>query len=183
MTTATAGATMAGSSPSTDRRPIVVGLDGSEHATRALEWALREAARVRCDLEVVHVWHRLSASGTSYGSEHAAAAYVAAEVGQAVAGVTPTVDRLPTIVERTAEGSAARTLVAMSRNARLLVLGQSRHAAVRGLLPGSVGAICVRQSLAPVAIVPEHGDVIVMGLALSRQDARPLGTNDQPAKV
>lgn len=179
----TGPAVSTGSNGGIDRRPIVVGLDGSENATRALEWALREAARVRSDLEVVHVWHRLTASGTSYGSEHAAAAYVAAEVRQAVAAVTPTVDRLPTILERTANGSAARTLIALSRNARLLVLGQSRHAAVRELLPGSVGAICVRRSPAPVAIVPEHGDVVVMGRAHSRLDAWPSRTHDQPVEV
>lgn len=35
---------------------ILVGTDGSSHATRAVEWAAREADLRRCELLVVHAW-------------------------------------------------------------------------------------------------------------------------------
>src|SRR3954447_22134751 len=38
---------------------IVVGTDGSEHATRALRWAVDEARLHRADVEIVLVWSHL----------------------------------------------------------------------------------------------------------------------------
>lgn len=39
-----------------DRRPVLVGVDGSASAQAALAWAVAEAAYRRCPLQIVHTF-------------------------------------------------------------------------------------------------------------------------------
>jgi len=143
----------------TDRdATIVVGVDGSAHAARALAWAIDEARRRGAHLRVVTVWHvPLGAYGTgglvpplttavdeSFGE---VAQEVAAAAGETVraAGV-----EVETQVKR---GQAADVLIAAARDADLLVVGCRGHGGFAGLLLGSVSAQCAHHAPCPVVIV------------------------------
>lgn len=41
----------------TDSHKIVVGIDGSEGAKKALRWAVSEAQLRKASIEVIHVWN------------------------------------------------------------------------------------------------------------------------------
>jgi nucleotide-binding universal stress UspA family protein len=139
---------------------IVAGIDGSEGAARALEFAAREAELRDSDLRIVCAWHvppQLYA-GTMLtpaispealvGSMRAAAEKQVAEVLAAHADVRHE------LVLR--EGNAAVVLAEESERAELLVVGSRGRGGFAGLLLGSVGQQTAMHALCPVVIVPAH---------------------------
>ncbi|HET7855683.1 MAG TPA: universal stress protein [Gaiellaceae bacterium] len=148
---------------SEDNGRIVVGVDGSEHARRALDWAVREARLRGTSVVAVHAYavppvylapepvlatppalpdpeliERLEGSGRKLLEE---------EVGRVDAeGVT--------IEQRVAAGSAADALVQAAREGDLLVVGSRGLGGFRGLLLGSVGQQVAHHAPCPVVIVP-----------------------------
>lgn len=136
---------------------IVVGIDGSEHAQRALEWAAHEARLRSASLEVVYAWQVPTYVG--YGvlpapefdlSELRNAAL--ARVDEAVAGLNGEATGV-TIERRVIEGVAPEVLVAEARDADLLVIGSRGRGGFTGLLLGSVGQQCAQHSSCPTVIV------------------------------
>ncbi len=117
---------------------IVVGVDGSEGALRALAWAADEAARRDVELEVVHV---AEAGGTS-GTVLERALEEADEVSP---GLVARARRL--------EGDPGRLLVERSSDALLLVVGARGHRELL-LKLGSVSGTCVHHARSPVVVVP-----------------------------
>ena len=145
---------------------IVVGVDGSPGARRALRWALDEAALRICPLEVVHAWHHLLVR-TSVGSvpevagprtsEDAARALLEHEVGTTSVSVDLAAF----------DGSPARVLVERSADASLVVVG--RHGAGGHPLLGNVADQVVHHAACPVAVIPDRapsgpGGRIVVGV-------------------
>lgn len=133
---------------------VVVGLDGSPTAMRALQWALHYAERTGALIEAVHVWQ----VPTSYGAP------IAVLPGQdfesrAVQALNESVDnalgtRRNLRVERIAEsGYAPKVLVEHSRNADLLVVGSRGHGSLAGMMLGSVSLHCVSHAACPVVVV------------------------------
>ncbi len=134
---------------------IVVGVDGSDGAARALRWAVQES--VYRDLPVVGAmtWgyldqHHVGGS-TEFepGYTEAAAAetldsYIVGAVGDDAAA---SVERL-VINDLTARG-----LLDATKDADLLVLGARGLGGFRGLLLGSVSQACLHHATCPVAIV------------------------------
>ncbi len=143
-------------------RRIVVGVDGSEPAERALEWAAGEARLRDADLEVVTAWE---ASRPLYGAgaaDVAAVARVEPGVRDAVAQHAQTVAdhaarraaaRGARAVPHAVEGHVANTLVELSGGADLLVVGNRGHGGFGSLLLGSVSAQCAHHASCPVVIV------------------------------
>lgn len=142
---------------------IVVGVDGSEGARRALAWAVDEAERWDATLVVVNAWSMpvmaaptglapmpvLPESGELEGSAGA----LLDEVVRAAVG-----DR-PVRVERAVvEGSAAQVLLDAAAGADLLVVGSRGHGGFLGLLLGSVSQHCTHHAACPIVVVPPpHG--------------------------
>jgi nucleotide-binding universal stress UspA family protein len=141
---------------------VVVGVDGSKGAQRALEWALSEARLRGADLRVVHA-HRVPVlptyvqgraggyAGPSPEQLRAAAKQVIEEaLGAAgdTAGVS--VERVPVV-----GGQAATTLIDASLGADLLVVGSRGLGGFTGLLLGSVSQQCVAHAHCPVVVVPD----------------------------
>ena len=121
---------------STERR-IVVGVDGSDCATRALEFAAHEAARFGALLHVVSVYHELPAAGCVVYPmgliESSANAIVTVALRRAE-------ELAPCIVTKgdAVLSGAGPGLVRASQGATALVVGTRGHNRVTGFLVGSV---------------------------------------------
>ena len=142
-------------------RPIVVGIDGSPAAVRALAWAVHEAHARNCPVLVIHAWDTVPLPGAMFtgpDQRHCASeCFLANEVAAAIRNLA----HPPEISQLSVKGAAARILIEHSRDAALLVVGRSRnHRAAKDLLPGSVSAACVRAATCPVLVVPEYSNVV-----------------------
>src|SRR3954462_6079864 len=112
---------------------IVVGVDGSDGARRALAWAVDEAATWAAPLAAVHVWAvpvmaapsgmaPLAMVPDTTELERAAEDFLAQAVAEALAG------RKDVDVERVVvEGPAAEALLHAAAQADLLVVGSRGH--------------------------------------------------------
>ncbi len=141
--------------PQPDRRPILVGVDGSQPSLAALRWAAVAARLRHVPLLISHCWQPQpppNAAGLPLFDE--------AELEKA-AGITldTAVDqglaRDPeTAVEATlVAAAAAHGLIVAARAAQLLVVGARGHGGFGGLLLGSVGYQVVTHAPCPVAVI------------------------------
>ncbi len=130
-------------------RRIVVGVDGSEGSTRALEWAAAVADRngavlevlAACDAGNLVVIPRKGQRAMELVIEKAVAHVTRVAPGVEVKGVTH-------------QGSPATVLIEASRGADLLVVGARGFGGFTGLLLGSVSQQCSQHAHCPVVVVP-----------------------------
>ncbi|MGW4379159.1 universal stress protein [Kitasatospora sp. NPDC004531] len=146
--------------------PVVVGVDGSERALRALMWAASEAALRECPLLIAHVlpewqldfpffppgrWDGLRQQGAEILTE------AVAMVEEGHPGVEVGSDQV--------SGSPAEVLRSATERARLMVLGAPREGGVGNLLAGSVSLQVASHAACPVVVVGEivagHDRVLV----------------------
>ena len=137
---------------------VVVGVDGSEPAKRALRWAIEEAKLRGARLTVVTAWH---VAGYAHGapgfapilsqpidkSVREAAETIASEAAEEgrAAGIETDVS--------VRNAQAADALIESAEGADLLVVGSRGHGGFAGLLLGSVGQQCAHHASCPVAII------------------------------
>jgi len=147
-----------------ERRTVVVGFDGSEHARAALELAAREAANRGLSLRVVTAWH-LPAAAFALGLGPAPA-FDPHEIEQAAEAIAARAlellqaDASGLAVEtRVREGDPAHVLVEEAADAATLVVGSRGHGGLAGVLLGSVSQHCAAHAGCPVVIVhaPDEG--------------------------
>lgn len=140
---------------------IVVGIDASDHARRALEWAFAEAELRGAELELVHAYARpepVYYPGIMIGDlpsqeELEAAAHQLVE--DVVAKIVPRPDVPFTITVQA--GGPAGVLCGRANDADLVVVGARGLGGFRGLLLGSVSQQVVTHSPCPVVIItPER---------------------------
>ncbi|MBL7488033.1 universal stress protein [Frankia sp. AgB1.9] len=137
-----------------DRRPVVVGIDGSDLSIAALRWAAHSAAVRGVPLRVVH------ASG-GYDPMYAEVLVAAQSslvrratdvLAQAVAlGLDGALDI--TVDTVLSPDSAVRALLREARDSQLLVVGTRGHGGLARLLLGSVSHQCVLHAACDVAVV------------------------------
>jgi nucleotide-binding universal stress UspA family protein len=139
---------------------IVVGVDGSPEAARALQWALDEARLHNVPLEVVHAWQFPAAvdlvgaaADTLVRDLRRVAVDLLDRVVDAVAGTDPGVE----VERRVVEGGAAASLVNAASLADLLVVGSRGRGGFAGLLLGSVAQQCLHHAPCPVVVVRDGG--------------------------
>ncbi|TNM39682.1 universal stress protein [Nocardioides albidus] len=122
---------------STTIRPgsIIVGADGSKHAARAIAWAAEQATLERRPLVV------LSADEGTVHRINAEAVRLAREIA-------PNVE----VVGLTAADDPRGTLVELSREAHLLVVGSRGRGTLRSMLLGSTSATVSRLSYCPLVV-------------------------------
>ncbi|AKK27326.1 universal stress protein [Mycobacterium sp. EPa45] len=153
-------------------RGIVVGVDGSTAARTAVRWAAREAATRNETLTVVTVVNPtmgttirgipvMSDSYLQWQEEEARKALIEAlktveESTQHAESVEVTTEMLT--------GPAAPTLVAMSENADMVVVGSRGHGTITRVLLGSVSTTLIHHAHCPVAVIP-HDPLKVPALA------------------
>ena len=136
---------------------VVVGVDGSDHAARALRWAIDEALRRGAPLEVVHAWHYpyigVEVGFTATPSVLEAAEKVARQILDDAAAVAS--DAGVDGVERSlVSGPAAGALLDAAKGADVLVVGSRGRGGFAGLLLGSVSQQVAHHAPCPVVIVP-----------------------------
>ncbi|MFD0532932.1 universal stress protein [Actinomadura luteofluorescens] len=135
---------------------IIVGVDGSAHAWRALDWAADYAVRHRRPLELVHASRALVDDGAI--PKDALRRLVAeredllAEARQYALKVNPDLD-VATRLVRTDPGGA---LVEGSEHAALVAVGSRGMGGFEGLLFGSVGLYTAAHARCPVLVVPRE---------------------------
>jgi nucleotide-binding universal stress UspA family protein len=137
---------------------IVVGVDGSESAQQALEWAAAEAKLRGADLIVVHTWQQPAAVLMSpYAPVLADTA--ALEEGAwrtltgsvAAASLTEMAGQVQQVV---VQGPAAPALIEAARDSSLLVVGSRGRGGFAGLLLGSVSQQVAHEATVPIVIIP-----------------------------
>jgi nucleotide-binding universal stress UspA family protein len=133
---------------------IIVGVDGTPSSVSALRWAARQAELTGATLRVVTTWAFPAAVGWTppYPEDFDPEANARGVQNDAVAealGKKPQVPMEFVVVE----GHPSATLIEMSCDASLLVVGCRGHGAVAGLLVGSVSEHVVCHASCPVVVV------------------------------
>ena len=137
---------------------ILVGVDGSDHSQRALEWAAREAAFRQTSLTVlavhqaVHGW-----TGTlSFHDDDAQTQKIAeaakAETDKVLAGLGDS--RPESVTVRAVHGYPAEEIVNAGADAEMIVLGSRGAGGWSQQLIGSVASKVSHHSTVPVLIIP-----------------------------
>jgi nucleotide-binding universal stress UspA family protein len=143
-------------------KTIVVGVDGSENAWAALDFAIQEAELRGAELQLVSVWQIPPFATTGPFGPFAApdpaasvetaqrdAELIAQEAAKRVARAAP--DLSTSIV--VAEGEPGRLLTELSEKAVLVTVGRRGQSRLDKLL-GSVGAYVLDHSRCPAVVVP-----------------------------
>jgi nucleotide-binding universal stress UspA family protein len=139
---------------------IVVGIDGSHHSTRALEWALKEAAAQQAPLTVLTV-HSVPASpwtGSPVVGERDADAQeqmlkAAEELTQKAASELGE-GQPDSVTVRAINGFPAEALIEVSKDVDLVVVGSRGAGGFARLMMGSVSSQVVGHAHCPVVVVP-----------------------------
>jgi nucleotide-binding universal stress UspA family protein len=134
---------------------IVVGVDGSELSMAALRWALEEARLRHATLDVVHAW-----TFPVYG-DGITATWVTRAADELEEGarsmLRQTLEAVDTrgvdVSEHVACGPPGSALVAQSKGADLLVVGNRGRGDLQSFLLGSVSHHVVHHASCPVVIV------------------------------
>lgn len=145
--------------------PIVVGVDGSDGAARALRWALDEARLRGVQLRVIHAWFVpliLSAPSDETfgipppaGSLEEVRSALAREAEKVLAAsLRGTGSDDVQVVGEAVEGKPAHVLIDAAADADLLVVGSRGLGGFTGLLLGSVSQQCAHHARCPLVIVP-----------------------------
>lgn len=138
--------------PGTNEHRIVVGVDTSPCARRALEFAADEAARWGALLHVVSLYHELPAAG----SVVIPMGLVVEAAEMVVAGAIHRAEELePSIVTKgeTLLAAPGPGLTKVSQGATALVVGTRGHGKVGGLLLGSVSEYVLHHATCTTIVV------------------------------
>jgi nucleotide-binding universal stress UspA family protein len=139
---------------------IIVGVDGSDHSRRALDWAMREATKHHLPLTVMSIhppparpatsiyWGVHSYPENSFDPELARMA-----VQQFVDKVAGEIGEAPEITVSIGTGDAAEELVKAGQDADMLVVGSRGGGGFARLLMGSVSSQVVHHASCPVVVI------------------------------
>jgi nucleotide-binding universal stress UspA family protein len=132
---------------------VVVGVDGSPAADAALDWAIDEADRRDAELVVIHVWHYPYGTELDDAEGRDLMRVDAALVLDRAMERANEVARGPVVGKLVDGGTAADVLVALGRDADLVVVGSRGRGGLRSTLFGSVAHAAAERSTGPTVIV------------------------------
>src|ERR1700722_8324434 len=140
---------------------IVVGVDGSEHSHRALEWAVREAALRQAALTVLTVNQAVAGTFTGNAVPYPGDPELARSAQDAakretlgVLGAVSADARPPAVTVYAMTGLPAEELIQASRYAELVVVGSRGAGVLRRLTMRSVSTRVSRHARCPVVVIP-----------------------------
>jgi len=141
---------------------ITVGIDGSAHSTRALEWAIKEAAIRHAPVTVLTV-HTVPMSGWTgnpitlpQDAEDQEKAQRAAEEMTLKATSQLNGAQPSSVTVRAISGFPVQELIEASRTAGLMVVGSRGAGGFARLMIGSVSSQVVHHAHCPVVVVPSE---------------------------
>ena len=139
---------------------IIVGIDGSRHSRRALEWAVREAAARHAPLNVLTVYQAVA----GYWGEPVPYLEDPALTEQALKEARKETDdvldefgvgsRPQSVTVRAVTGRPATELLAAAEHADMLVVGARGAGGFERLLLGSVSTHAAHHAHCPVVVIP-----------------------------
>jgi nucleotide-binding universal stress UspA family protein len=141
-----------------DKKRIVVGVDGSPSSQAALQWAADQADRTGADVDAVIAWEypALAAgfgfAATAMITNSQYREYAEKVVADAVSRVTEPGSGVR-FSTRVGEGNAAQVLLDASAEAELLVVGSRGHGTFAGAVLGSVSTRVAHHAPCPVVVV------------------------------
>lgn len=142
---------------------IIVGIDGSVHSRRALQWALNEASIRHTPLTVLTVSQSVagfSGSAVAYpGEEERAekARDAAQQETDSVLGTIGAESRPPSVTVRAVSGLPSEAILDAAGDADMIVVGSRGAGGFKRLLMGSVSAQVSTHAHCPVVVIPaEH---------------------------
>jgi nucleotide-binding universal stress UspA family protein len=141
---------------------IIVGVDGSRHSRRALDWAISEAAARHAPLTVLTVHQAVAGywDGTVpvlYSEDPSLTEQAREEVQQETDDVLDKLgagSRPPSVTVRAVTGLPAEELLVAAEQADLLVVGARGAGGFKRLLLGSVSTHATHHAHCPVVVVP-----------------------------
>jgi nucleotide-binding universal stress UspA family protein len=138
---------------------IVVGVDGSGHSRRALEWAISEAAARRAPLTVLTVHPAYAGHwGPATFPRDADITQNARKLAQEEAGRA--LDKLgarqrpPSVTVRAVAGMPGEELLIAAKGADMIVVGSRGAGGFKSLLMGSVSLQLTHHAGCPVVVIP-----------------------------
>ena len=154
--------------PPAHAKPVIVGIDGSESAQHALEWAAAEAAERHAPLVIAHAGdlpHRGALTeDTAQRALREIQAFGRELLDDAVATVVEQWDGLDVSTELR-DTSPESLLIELSAGAELVVVGRSGRGALGRALLGSVSHRVAAHATCPIVIVdgalPSTGRIVV----------------------
>jgi nucleotide-binding universal stress UspA family protein len=139
---------------------IIVGIDGSAHSRKALEWAVSEAAVRHAPLTVLTV-HQAAAgywtSPVAYpgdGDLTGESREVAQKETDAVLADAPEGSRPPSVTVQAVTGLPAEELLRAAAGADMVVVGSRGAGGFARLLLGSVSTQLTHHAHCPVVVIP-----------------------------
>jgi nucleotide-binding universal stress UspA family protein len=162
-------------------RPILVGFDGSDDATAALDWAVREAATLDLPLHVLYVAPdiaSMNAAAGSLGGMPVVAEPFSIDTTAVLEQARQRVSESGVQVMTPSEvGAPARVLVERSAEASLVVVGSRGLGAAASLVLGSSVIHVTAHAHCPVVVARAGGAVdgpVVVGVDASPASQEPL---------
>ena len=151
---------------------IIVGVDGSPASDVATEWAARDAALRNVPLTIVHIlpatsvgpWVDMPISADYWSQCDRRADQIIDDAMLVVAEATSGAADLVT-ARRVVSGSAVPTLVDMSKDAEMVVVGCRGLGGVARLLLGSVSSGLLHHAHCPVAVIHDEEPVTDFSVA------------------
>jgi nucleotide-binding universal stress UspA family protein len=138
---------------------VVVGVDGSDQADRALHWSIEEALLRGAGIRVVTAWHVPLAAYAGHGASPAAGTTLEDTVRIAAEGIADAAaDRIRKttpevqVETRVVQGQPADVLIDTAMGADLLVVGAPSHHGVSGALT-SPAVQCAVHASCPTAVI------------------------------
>ncbi|MGC1211819.1 MAG: universal stress protein [Micromonospora sp.] len=168
--------------PDAARAPVVVGVDGSPEATRAVRQAAREASWRRLPLRVVHafIWplFNVPLNQPTFGPPESGlrnqAEKIAREAAAQARAEAPEIEVRAVV----ADGAPAPILIREARTATMVVLGSRGLGGFSGLLLGSVALQVTPHAPGPVLVVRGESapaGPVVVGVDRSPHSALAVG--------
>ncbi len=139
---------------------IIVGIDGSAHSRKALEWAIREAAVRRAALTVLTVHQAVAGFWTSpvaYPGDEGMTSHALEVAQKETDDVLDQVGdefRPPSVTVRAVNGLPAEELIKAAADADMLVVGSRGTGGFARLLLGSVSIQVTHHAHCPVVVIP-----------------------------
>lgn len=168
--------------PVSAHKPVLVGVDGSEHSVPALELAFEEAARRKIGLTALHAWSDVPVAMQvpMMGWDDSVRQAAHAALTESLAGYR---ERYPDVPVRRilVQDRPVRALVDESDNAQLVVVGSHGRGGFTGMLLGSTSHAVLHSVQCPLVIarpardrkgsrmmVLRHRDVLPTSEAIAR---------------